>query len=114
MEPLPVPEEVRQWLKDQIAIVVRRDRQRKQKARKRAAEKAEKAAKRAKCEETEGGAVGSGTGASGSTSSLMMCLRSSDGTSNAHEVFLMSACSSATSAPIILSPAELPGRGEYL
>ena len=53
MEPLPVPEEVRQWLKDQIAIVVRRDRQRKQKARKRAAEKAvkaEKAAKRAKCE----------------------------------------------------------------
>ena len=44
--------------------------------------------------------------------SPMMCLKSSENTSNTRGVFLMSTCSSATSAPIILSPAELPGRDE--
>ena len=50
MELQAVPQEVRECLRDQIAIVVRRDRQRKQKKRKRAAEKAAKTEKRAKCE----------------------------------------------------------------
>ena len=51
MEAVPVPAEVRKCLGDQIAILVRRDRQMKQKRKRRAAEKAVKEEKRVKTEE---------------------------------------------------------------